>query len=150
MKRTTPRPVIIFRGFAGLALLGLVGHLWMDATVTILPYRVVAWTIVGVLVLMLFLSWIKKPLSAYAIACFIPLLPAAFLVNLWLIVLKTAPTWEFILVGGSFMLLPTTLSIQIIRDNATRNYFNFSPGNMRILRCQSDKRRVGSGPDTGH
>jgi len=83
-----------------------------------------AWIIVDVFVLMLFLSWVRKPLSAYVIGFFIPLPPAAFLVGLWVIALKGSPVWELIFVGGAFMLLPIMISIQFLRDNATRKYFH--------------------------
>ena len=126
MRLAAPWPLLAFRGLTSIELLGLVLHLLRSSTTSVLPYKIVGWTIVGLLVLMLFLSWIRKPLSAYAIACFIPLLPAAFFIGLWLIVLKTAPAWEFVLMCGSFMLLPITLSIQIIRDSATRDYFRSS------------------------
>jgi hypothetical protein len=106
-------------------LLGLVLHLLKWSTVSILPYKVAGWIIVGVLVLMLFLSWVRRPLSAYVIAVFVSLLPATFLVAMRLIVLTSVSVWEFILVGGGFMLLPITLSIQLVRDRATRDYFRF-------------------------
>ncbi len=106
-------------------LLGLVTHLLKGATVFVITYKVIGWVVVGVLILTICLSWVRKPWSAYVIACFIPLFPAAFLISLWLIVLRSAPVWEFILVGGSFMMLPITLSVQIFRDRATRDHFRF-------------------------
>lgn len=130
MKPATPWPLLIFRGLAGIALLALAVHLLKGSTVSILPYKVIGWLIVGALVLMLFLSWVRRPLSAYVIASFVPLLPAAFLAGLWLIVLKSGPVWEVILIGGSFMLLPITLSVQIVRDRATRDYFHY-PSTLR-------------------
>ncbi len=126
MKHTAPLPLFTFRGFTVLVLLGLVVHLLNGSKIFILPYLVTGWIIAGVLVLMLVLSWVRRPMSAYAIAVFIPLLPAAFFTGLWLIVLKRAPVWEFILVDGSLMLLPLILSVQMIRNGATRNYFRFS------------------------
>jgi hypothetical protein len=133
MKPATPWPLLIFRAFAGIALLGLIVHLLKGSTVSILPYKVIGWLVVSLLALMLFLSWVRRPFSAYAIASFVPLLPAAFILGLWLIVLKSSPVWEVILVGGSYMLLPIALSVQIVRDRATRKYFNYTtkPQTMR-------------------
>lgn len=125
MSFVTPLPILVFRGLAGLALVGLIVHLLRVSTVAVLPYEVAGWIIVGVLFLILLQSCIRRPLSAYVIATFVPLLPAAFLAGLWIIVLKSGPVWELIVLGGSFMLLPITFSIQIIRDPAIRNYFRF-------------------------
>ena len=123
MKLAVPLSILMFRGLSGLVLFGLVAHLLGGATIFVVPYQLAGWMIVGLLLLMLYLSWVRKPISVYIIAGFIPLLPAAFLSGLWFIVLKSAPVWEFVVIGGSFMLLPITLSVQIIRSRATREYF---------------------------
>ena len=126
MKNVTPWLILIVRGLAGLLLIGISAHLFAGATAARLPYRIGGWGIVGALTLILFLSWVRKPFSAYIIAFFVPMLPTVFFICLWLIVLKTSAVWEFLLVCGAFLSLPITLSVQIIRSPATRDFFHFS------------------------